>query len=200
MKHSRDAPRCVFCCPLAFEDACNTPLGKRNFTHKLKCWRGIASPVFEAAFTFGTVGLLLPPYAQQELRRKAGERPKFDNRSWLHKSPSRLEAYLWGKPILPEPPLTDAGMRFLLDCRSVKNKRSSKDFWVEKLRAHVRHYGRWRTFGPTASPCHRRKWWQLRRYLQKQLAPAVAAGVPHPPAIQWAVDEGILFVDCTDQH
>lgn len=192
VKQQRDGPRCAFCCPEAWCRACSSRLGKRHITHRLKAWREKGSPVFEAAFIFGIPGLLLPPDLQHKLRRTAGARPKLNKRrSWPHRKQARLEFFRRGKPILPQPALSEVGTHFLLECENKRGRRNPKELWAEKLRYKGRAYTRRRRSEPGASKDSRQKWWRLRRELQKLLLPALAEGEPNVPVIEWAAAEGI---------
>lgn len=185
---------CAFCCPEAFDKACNSRCGKGNLTRRLKEWREKGSPVFKAAFTLGMPGLLLPLELQHKLRRMAGERPKFNKRrSWPHRKQARLQFFRRGKPIPPQPELNEVATRFLLDCENNRGRQNPKGFWVEKLRYKVREYARLRRQEPAPTKV-RRKWWRLRRELQQLLLPPLAEGPPDVSAIEWAAAEGIVTV------
>ena len=200
----RDGPRCVFCCPLAFERAWGSRLGKRHVTKKLKQWREWKSPTYEAAFALGIPGLLLPLDLQLQLRRRAQEKPKLNQRtSWLHKKPGRLEAYLHGRPIPEAPRLSDTARSFVRECqRPIK---AYKKHWLARhLRAHVWRYNTFREkdFKLRGVWCHRQRkrlrhdWWKLRQDLKK-LLPKLAAqsssrGGLGACGLAWATDEGLL--------
>eukprot|EP00435_Cladocopium_sp_Y103_P030611 s2508_g7.t1 len=198
LHHQRDGQRCPFCCPEAFDRANSSRLGKRNITNRLKAWQADKNPVYEAAFTFGIPRLLLSFDAQQQLRRRAGELPRFQKKiSWAHKTKTRLQALRHGKPIPAAPTLSEAGHRFLCQCRRRFDQRclDEGDFWlpwVQELRFQVRKYDKYRRAEPGASVIWRRAWWKLRRELRKRLQPAVAKGKPFAAAIEWAAAEGII--------
>lgn len=108
---------------------------------RLKKWRASGSPTYDAAFTFGVLGLFLPPELEQHFRRRAGERPKFKKKnSWAHRTKARLETLQRGKPI-PEAPklrqLSETGFRFLCQCEAPFGRHKSMA-WVKELRWHIR--------------------------------------------------------------
>jgi len=195
----RDGPRCPFCCPEAFGHAASSPQGKGHITARLQHWREKGSPVYEAAFTFGILGLLLPLDAQNDFRRRAGESPRFSKAtSWAHKQKARLHVLLRGKPIPAAPQLCGAGREFLCECRWSKGNLSVGQRWlpwVRELRYHIRNYEKYRGAEPAASRKWRRAWWRLRRELRRSLLPAVAKGKPYPAAVAWAAAEGIVDVE-----
>lgn len=200
MGQPKDRQRCAFCCPLTFDHALSSLSGKGNLTKLLKQWRKMGSPVYEAAFAFGMLGLLLPPDVQRKLRRRVGERPKFNRKwSWAHRKKARLHALRHGKPIPEGPQLRDlkgAALLFWQQCHRPFSRRPGRVWlpWVEELHCHVRLFSKYRM---TNASCKqwRRKWWQLRRRLQQCLQPVVADGAPFPAAVEWAAAEGILDVD-----
>lgn len=191
--HKRDGASCAFCCPDAFARAYTSRIGKRNFTKRLKKWWKTKSPVYEAAFDLGMPGAMLPPDLQTKLRRRAGERPKFNCwTSWLHKRKSRLEALLCGKPILEEPQLSRASSNFLVACNRQSHPRKI-DRRLRMLRLHVRRYDKIRQKAKVrgwSNRAMRREWWKVRRELQKRISLLLPAAFP--PAVQWATEEGML--------
>ena len=196
--HRRDGLRCALCCPRAFGRACGSRLEKRHITKRVKGWKAMGSPVYEAAFAFGMLGLLLAPGLQGKFRRRAGERPKFDKKmSWAHKKQARLRTLQRGKPIPAAPELNGPGLQFFQQCSMPFDTRPGRRVWlawVGTLRFHVRRCTKY----PNAEPAPadwRRKWWQVRRELQKLLAPAVEKGPPFPEAVDWAISEGIFALD-----
>lgn len=198
----RDGQRCPFCCPEAFDRANSSRWGKRNITKRLKVWHANGDPLYEAAFTFGMPGLVLSLDAQHQLRRRAGEPPRFKKRtSWAHKTKARLQALRHGKPIPAAPVLSEAGRRFLCQCRRPFDQRSlgMGEFWlswVQELRFQVRKYDKYRRAELGAGTIWRRAWWKLRRELRNHLQPAVAKGKPLAAAIEWAAAEGIVDITC----
>lgn len=193
VQNKRNGRRCVFCYPGALDGACTSRVGKQHITMRLRGRRKNKSPVYEAAFSFGTLGFLWPYDLQCKYRRLAGERPKFDRRtSWLHKKKTRLEAILRGKPIPKAPLQTSVGQGFLRECR--KDAPVKKvSFWTAQLRSCVRIYDRIRALHQdSADRPLRRRWWRVRRQVKQRLAPVVAEGPPFPAAVYWAVGEGML--------
>ena len=193
----RDGPGCVFCCPRAFRRAHASRVGTGNITRRLRRWRESGNPTYEAAFTFGILGLCLPPGVQRKYRRRAGERPKFKKtRSWLHKKKGRLETLRRGKPIPAAPQLCPEGFRFLAQCCSTFDRRFGKVWlaWVEELRFYVRKYDKYRRAEPT-STLWRRKWWQVRRLLRQRLQAVAVKGPPFPAAVIWAAAEGLVTLN-----
>ena len=90
VKRRRDGARRAFCCPEAFDRAVNSRVGMGHMTKRLKGWFEDGSRSYEAAFTFGTPGLLLSGSDQRALRRRAGELPYFNTAtSWLHRKAAR---------------------------------------------------------------------------------------------------------------
>ena len=202
----RDGPRCALCCPRAFERAFGSRLGKRHMTKKLKQWREKRSPVYDAAFALGMPGLLLPSHLQLKLRRRAGEKPKFNHRrSWLHKNPSRLEAYLHGRPIPEAPHLSEMARGFVHECQK-PIKAHQKHWLARKLRPHVGRYDTLRehenklrgNFYNKLRKRLRRDWWRQRRDLQKLLPKLAAESRNHgglgAEGFAWATDEGLMPV------
>ena len=199
----RDGAQCAFCCPAAFERASGTRLGKRHLTKRLKQWRESKSPTYEAAFTFGIPGLLLPFGLQLKLRHRAGEKPNFPKgRSWLHKKPSRLEVYLHGKPIPGAPDLSLPAIHFLTDCQK-QIKRSHKHWLCRRLRAPIWHYNNLRAREAKlmrnslkVKKRLRQEWWKQRRDIQKVFLKLVAEGRRADrvveTAVVWATDEALL--------
>ena len=145
MKRKRLTVGCAFCCPEAFEHATKSRLGKRNIVTRMKQWRAMGSPVYEAVFTFGIPGMCLPEKEARDLRRRAGQVPKLNRRtSWLHKKKARLMTLLKGKPIPMTPELGPVGHQFFLDC--TKEKPPSKTgTWGMEIRPALRHVPSTRT-------------------------------------------------------
>ena len=144
VKRKRLTVGCAFCCPEAFEHAGKSRLGKRNIVTRMKQWRAMGSPVYEAVFTFGIPGMCLPEKEARDLRRRAGQVPKLNRRtSWLHKKKARLMTLLKGKPIPMTPELGPVGLQFFLDC--TKEKPPSKTgTWGMEIHASVRRYDMYR--------------------------------------------------------
>ena len=194
VKRLRDGKSCAFCCPDAFARACGSRAGNGNITKHLKQWRESGSPCYEAVFTFGIPGLVLPHAKQRDLRRRAGQPLAFNtSTSWLHKKKARLKAFLHGKPIPDAPELSQAGLHFVWQCRSEQGKRMCKvKGWPKMLRRQVQRYGQLRAIEPKATRRVRQQWWSLRRQLKKHLLPIAALGRPSPPVVAWAIDEKII--------
>ncbi|CAE7895608.1 unnamed protein product [Symbiodinium microadriaticum] len=97
-KSSRSG-RCVLCSVDALAQALESRVGKGNLVRRLRHWRRLGTPTYEAAFEFGSL-LALSPHEQYGLREKAGEAARFRRQaSWLHKGRQRLRHFLLGKPI-----------------------------------------------------------------------------------------------------
>lgn len=203
VKRKRLTVGCAFCCPEAFEHATKSRLGKRNIVTRMKQWRAMGSPVYEAVFTFGIPGMCLPEKEARDLRRRAGQVPKLNRcTSWLHKKKARLMTLLKGKPIPMTPELGPVGHQFFLDC--TKEKPPSKTgTWGMEIHASVRRYDMYRQRerargGATKNIRHR--WWRLRRHIGSRLSSAEAQGPLGQRAMAWAADEGIAKPCCLNTN
>lgn len=192
-KHHSNVEGCAFCCAKAFERAAKTRLGKRNIVARIKQWREMGSPVFDAVFTFGIPGICLSDADIRDMRQRAGQYPTLNHRaSWLYKKRARLMAFLHGKPIPAAPHLSLISQTFFNDC--LKNKPlKGACAWTRVNRANLRRYHRYREHEHTkggASKKMRQQWWQLRRELRARLLSARAHLAQ--PILAWAADEGII--------
>ena len=199
VNNQRDGNSCPFCCPHAWARGWRSYIGRGHIVKRLMAWLQASSPVYEAAFSLGCPGLVLPLDEQLQLRRRAGEAPtiRFDlANSWAHRKSSRLQHLRCGRPIPPAPPLTERACRFLAGDRErpgafFQHRRSP---WAKAIREQVRSFYRHRKaeeeFG--ASPKQRREWWRARRVIRGRLQAAASAGPPYDVAIIWALEEGII--------
>jgi len=193
----RDGARCAFCCPEAWARAWGSRVGKGHIIKRLAAWLEAGSPVYEAAFSMGCPGLLLPEDEQVRLRSGVGQAPRFPARmSWAHKKPSRLQHLRYGRPIPPAPPLTPEAYRFMAgECDGYLGQRKSNGPWAKLIRKEVRCIYRLREGEHLkgASRQERRAWWQARRVLRARMQPSMNhAKPPYNVALLWALQEGIV--------
>ena len=194
---------CLFCDAGKLELALGSRIGKGNLVRRLKAWRRKGTPVYEAAFTFGTL-CALSDSKRQVLRWGAGEPARFERKtSWLHRKKLRLKRFLWGRPI---PVASNESLQYLRN-----EVASSSTYWQNLLRsfsvcrkmestssarkAKKRNCGHWKkTSGTAAARNWRRKWWRVRRLIKEQLLAWAAKGPPWncSAEFQWAMEEEIL--------
>lgn len=184
----RDGPQCAFCSFEAFHRACSSPTGTGNIIRRLKRWHFLRSPTYEAAFTLGMPGLVLPLDVQLKLRRSAGEQPTLRRKiSWIHRTKYRLETLLRGKIVPQAPLLSHDGRCFFKQCmKNIARCKVNKP--VQILRQYVRRYTKLRQIShlQNSGPQVRREWWKLRRFLKQCFS---SAQITFPAAVAW---EGIL--------
>lgn len=195
VKRNRLSEGCAFCCPEAFVRAGKSRVGKGNVVARMKQWRDMGSPVYEAVFTFGIPGMCLSDKDARHLRRRAGQLPNFNRRtSWLHKKKTRLMTLLEGKPIPTAPCLGPTGQQFFRDCTQAKSPNKA-GAWGKAIRASVRRYDKYRRSEQAhggATKKMRQQWWRLRREIHARLLSAEPQGPLGQPAMAWATDEGIM--------
>lgn len=188
----RDGMRCAFCSPAGVDKAMKSKAGRGNLTCRLKRWKELGSPVYEAAFIFGMVGLL-SDLQQLQFRRRAGEALNFNRRtSWAHKKAARLIVLTKGKPI-PAAPKEYRKRRFGFLSQASPSGGQAAFAWA-KLRNLAAAYAHHRESAEKVEQGkeERREFWKLRRSMQQLLLPFASSGAPFGQAVAWAMEEGFL--------
>ena len=200
-KSSRSG-RCVLCSVDALAQALESRVGKGNLVRRLRHWRRLGTPTYEAAFEFGSL-LALSPHEQYGLREKAGEAARFRRQaSWLHKGRQRLRHFLLGKPIPGGSPGMSASSQEYLQSKASSycdDGHLHRIYMVYRKKepfANVKSKCKGRTYWRGKLAIIRRKrcaWWKARRTLLAKYLASITRGPPfNSIGLKWAMEEGLL--------
>ena len=200
--NSSKARHCVLCSLDALAQALDSRAGKGNLVRRLKRWRRLGAPTYEAAFEFGSL-LALPLHEQHRLRQKAGEATKLRRQtSWLHKDNQRLTHFLLGKPIPgASPGMSTSSQEYLQRkassyCDDGRLHRIYMVYRKQEPFANIKSKCQSRTYWRGRLAIVRRKrcaWWKARRTLLAKYLASITRGPPfNSVGLKWAMEEGML--------